>query len=202
ARSKPRTPKSTTRALFGGRRSANRLATSLPKASSPRKMLPMPATRMCGRVIGRPHPSYLALQALQAGAAQPLQAKRRSDGRGAAEDPYPFPDHHPGRPLKGFVLHSPARWPRLSLFGLRVQCRGCPRLFADAAGLCRPVQGPHRGRLHVPMEVSLLGGAIHIHSSVITLNFTKVACGAMESHQQLRGKRLGSLKYLAGAIVD
>src|SRR5262245_1726601 len=114
-------------------RSASRLATSLPKASSPRKMLPTPATRMYGRVIGRPIPF------LQAGAVRPLQEKRRIDGPGVAAGPDLFPDHHPEQPTNGFGLHSPARWTRWRRFGLRAHCRECPLLsWSQPDTIARP----------------------------------------------------------------
>src|SRR5262245_16194912 len=108
-------------------RSASRLATSLPKASSPRKMLPISATRMYGRVIGPPLPFLLA------GAVRPLREKRRIDGQVVAADPDLFPDHHPERPTNRFGLHNPARWTRWRRFGLRSHSRERPRLFVAAA---------------------------------------------------------------------
>src|SRR5947209_15404702 len=49
-------PKSTTRTPSGSRRRASRRATSTPNASSPRKMLPTPATRTRGGCM--PDPSW------------------------------------------------------------------------------------------------------------------------------------------------
>src|SRR5438309_2594134 len=53
-RSRLRIPKSTTRTPSGRSRPARRRTTSTPKASSPRKMLPTPATRTRGRFMTPP----------------------------------------------------------------------------------------------------------------------------------------------------
>ena len=58
-------PKSTTRTPSGSSRRARRWATSTPKASSPRKMLPMPAMRMRGWLMAPPGTPTMSKDKLQ-----------------------------------------------------------------------------------------------------------------------------------------
>ena len=111
ARSKPRIPKSRTCTPGGCGRAAKRWATSTPKASSPKKILPMPATRIWARVMIA-GPYLLAEGALlQRNPAEVRfpREKRRSDARrpAAATCPGRALDRPRSPPPRAAALRNP-----------------------------------------------------------------------------------------------
>src|ERR1700743_3369652 len=93
-----------TRTSGGNLSLINLRATSLPKASSPRKMLPIPATRI--------------LLGLLIAMVQLHRRRRRSDVPAVATSPDPFRDPHPAPGPGKRVSQHPARSTRSPRFYL------------------------------------------------------------------------------------
>ena len=180
-------PKSTTSTPAGSARRPSRSASATPKPSSPRKTLPIPATRIRGRRDGgRPSSALerLDLVGREEEAVPGLAAHRR--GRG--------PGRRRSRPRAAGCPPCPARCPRpTAVRPASARSNTSPPLAgpqphaaaARAARRRRPRPCPGRGA-RAPPSSSGRRSPQHL----------PVPDGAVQAHDLLRRERLGALEDL------